>query len=156
MAEVDPTMSALEVRPLTDLVDRAVSPRKFLLSLLTGFAGVGLLLASLGIYGVISYGVTQRVQEIGVRMALGATAGHVQRQVLGETMRLAVVGIVVGLAASVALARLIATLLYDTSPGDPMTFAGTTALLVTVAAIAGYLPALRASRVDPMTALRAD
>ncbi len=82
LKEVDPTMSAPEVRPLKDLVDRAVSPRKFLLSLLAGFAGVGLLLASLGIYGVISYGVAQRVQEIGVRMALGATAGNVQRQVL--------------------------------------------------------------------------
>jgi ABC-type antimicrobial peptide transport system permease subunit len=156
LKEVDPTMSAPEVRPLKDLVDRAVSPRKFLLSLLAGFAGVGLLLASLGIYGVISYGVSQRVQEIGVRMALGATAGHVQGQVLRETLRLALSGVAVGLVASVALARLISTLLYETSPVDPMTFAATGALLVTVAALAGYLPALRASRVDPMTALRAD
>ena len=154
--DVDPTMSISEVRPLMDLVDRAVSPRKFLLSLLAGFAGVGLLLASLGIYGVISYGVTQRVQEIGVRMALGATAGNVQGQVLRETMRLAVAGIVLGLVASVALARLIATLLYDTSPADPITFGATAALLLAVAALAGYVPALRASRVDPMTALRAD
>jgi predicted permease len=156
LKEVDPTMSAPEVRPLKDLVDRAVSPRKFLLSLLGGFAGVGLLLASLGIYGVISYGVSQRVQEIGVRMALGATPGNVQGQVLRETMRLALAGIAVGLVASVALARLISTLLYETSPVDPMTFAATGALLVSVAALAGYLPALRASRVDPMTALRAD
>jgi len=156
LKDVDPTMSISEVRPLKDLVDRAVSPRKFLLSLLAGFAGVGLLLASLGIYGVISYGVAQRVQEIGVRMALGATAGNVQGQVLRETMRLAVAGIVLGLVASVALARLIATLLYDTSPADPITFAATAALLLTVAAAAGYVPALRASRVDPMTALRAD
>ena len=156
LKEVDPTMSALEVRPLTDLVDRAVSPRKFLLSLLAGFAGVGLLLASLGIYGVISYGVAQRIPEIGVRMALGATAGNVQGQVLRETMGLAVAGIAVGLVASVALARLIATLLYETSPADPITFVATGALLLTVAALAGYLPALRASRVDPMTALRMD
>ena len=156
LKEVDPTMSASEVRPLTDLVDRAVSPRKFLLSLLAGFAGVGLLLASLGIYGVISYGVAQRIPEIGVRMALGATAGNVQGQVLRETMGLAVAGIAVGLVASVALARLIATLLYQTSPADPITFVATGALLLTVAALAGYLPALRASRVDPMTALRMD
>ena len=130
LKDVDPMMSISEVRPLVDLVDRAVSPRKFLLSLLAGFAGVGLLLASLGIYGVISYGVTQRVQEIGVRMALGATAGNVQGQVLRETMRLAVAGVVLGLVASVALARLIATLLYDTSPADPITFGATAALLL--------------------------
>ena len=154
--DVDPTMAVVEVKPLAELVDRAVSPRKFLLSLLTGFAGVGLLLASLGIYGVISYGVAQRVQEIGVRMALGATGGDVRGQVLRETLRLALAGIAVGLLASFALARLIATLLYDTSPADPMTFVATGALLVGVAAIAGYVPALRASRVDPMTALRAE
>lgn len=156
LKEVDPTMSMSDVRPLTDLVDRAVSPRKFLLSLLTGFAGVGLLLACLGIYGVISYGVAQRVPEIGVRMALGATAGNVRGQVMGETMRLALAGISIGLVASVALARLISTLLYDTSPVDPMTFLATSGLLIAVAAAAGYVPALRASRVDPMTALRAD
>ena len=86
-------------------------------------------------------------------MALGATAGNVQGQVLRETMGLALAGIAVGLVASVALARLIATLLYETSPADPMTFVATGALLLTVAALAGYLPALRASRVDPMTAL---
>ena len=89
-------------------------------------------------------------------MALGATAGNVQGQVLRETMGLAVAGIAVGLVVSVALARLIATLLYQTSPADPITFVATGALLLTVAALAGYLPALRASRVDPMTALRAD
>ncbi len=154
--DVDPTMAVVEVKPLADLVDRAVSPRKFLLSLLAGFAGVGLLLASLGIYGVISYGVAQRVQEIGVRMALGATGSDVRGQVLRETLRLALAGIAIGLLASFALARLIATLLYDTSPADPVTFVATGALLVAVAAVAGYVPALRASRVDPMTALRAD
>jgi predicted permease len=156
LAEVDRSMSIVEVRPLTELVERAVSPRKFLLSLLGGFAGVGLLLASLGIYGVISYGVAQRGQEIGVRMALGATGSSVRALVLWETLRLALAGIAIGLLASFALARLIAAMLYDTSPADPMTFVATGALLVTVAAIAGYVPALRASRVDPMTALRAE
>ena len=150
-------MSATEVRPLTDLVDRAVSPRKFLLSLLAGFAGVGLLLASLGIYGVISYGVD--AARAGNRRAHGARRDgrRRQRQVLGETLRLAVAGIAVGLVASVALARLIDALLFDTSPADPMTLRRhRAALLVTVAALAGYVPALRASRVDPMTALRAE
>ena len=156
LAEVDRSMSIVEVRPLTELVERAVSPRKFLLSLLAGFAGIGLLLASLGIYGVVSYGVAQRVQEIGVRMALGATARSVRGLVLRETLRLAAVGIAIGLLASVALARLIAALLYDTSPADPITFVATGALLVAVAAVAGYVPAHRASRVDPMTALRAE
>jgi ABC-type antimicrobial peptide transport system permease subunit len=141
---------------LTDLVDRAVSPRRFLLSLLAGFAVVGLLLASVGIYGVVSYGVAQRVQEIGVRMALGATARSVRALVLWETLRLAATGIAIGLLASAVLARMIAALLYDTSPADPIAFVATGALLVTVAALAGYVPARRASRLDPMTALRAD
>lgn len=156
MRELDPTLAVSEVRPLTDLVDRAVSPRRFLLSLLGGFAGVGLLLASLGIYGVISYGVAQRVQEIGVRMALGATGGVVRRQVLRETLQLAVAGLGAGLLAALALSRVMAALLYDTSPADPATLAATAVLLLAVAAIAGYIPALRASRVDPMTALRAE
>jgi predicted permease len=156
LRDFDPSLTASDVRPLTDLVDRAVSPRRFLLSLLAGFAGVGLLLASLGIYGVISYGVAQREQEIGVRMALGATAAAVRRQVLGETLQLAVAGLGLGLLAALALAQLIAALLYGTSPADPATFGVTAALLLGVAAIAGFVPALRASRVDPMTALRAE
>jgi predicted permease len=156
LAEVDRSVSIVEVRPLTDLVDRAVSPRRFLLSLLAGFAVVGLLLASVGIYGVVSYGVAQRVQEIGVRMALGATARSVRALVLWETLRLSATGIAIGLLASTVLARMIAALLYDTSPADPIAFVATGALLVTVAALAGYVPARRASRLDPMTALRAD
>jgi predicted permease len=156
LAQIDSSLTVSEARPLEDLVDRAVSPRRFLLTLLGGFAGVGLLLASLGIYGVISYGVAQRVQEIGVRMALGATAANVRGQVLRETMQLALAGVAIGMVASFALARLIATLLYDTSPADPMAFGLTAALLLSVAALAGYVPAHQASRVDPMTALRAE
>jgi predicted permease len=152
----DASVEVTEVRELTELVDRAVSPRRFLLTLLAGFSGIGLLLASLGIYGVISYGVAQRRQEIGVRMALGATAGRVQSQVMRETLRLVFGGLGAGLLAALALARLIATLLYDTSPVDPVAFGVTALLLVAVAALAGYLPALRASRVEPMAALRAE
>jgi ABC-type antimicrobial peptide transport system permease subunit len=118
------------------------------------FAGLGLLLASLGIYGVIAYGVTRQTQEIGIRMALGASRGRVQRAVLGRTLWLVLVGIVAGSVASYAAARLIASLLFGTEPTDPMTYAGMMVLLIAVAFVAGYLPARRASRIDPLVALR--
>jgi ABC-type antimicrobial peptide transport system permease subunit len=120
------------------------------------FAVFGLLLAAVGIYGVISYAVTQRTQEIGIRMALGASMGRVQADVLRNTMRLAAIGIVMGTAASLVLTRLIATLLYNTSPWDGTTYVGMAVVLVTVALASGYLPARRASRIDPMAALRTD
>jgi predicted permease len=154
--QADASVRVTEARPISHLVDRAVSPRKFLVALLVGFAGVGLLLACLGIYGVISYGVAQREPEIGLRMALGATPAVVRRQVLGETLRLAVGGLALGLVASVGLARVIGALLYDTSPRDPLTFMAAAGLLAAVAMAAGLVPAVRASRVDPLTAIRAD
>jgi ABC-type antimicrobial peptide transport system permease subunit len=122
--------------------------------LVASFAGLGLLLAALGIYGVISYSVTQRTQEIGIRMALGSTAGKVQRNVLGGTLRLALVGIAAGAAASLMVSRAIVALLFDTAPSDPITFAATVLLIGAVALLAGYIPARRASRIDPMVALR--
>jgi ABC-type antimicrobial peptide transport system permease subunit len=118
------------------------------------FAALGLLLASLGIYGVISYSVTQRTQEIGIRMALGATQAQVQMGVMGKTLRLAFVGIMAGIIASFAVARLISSLLFGTAPTDPITFAAMILLLGAVAFIAGYIPARRASQVDPTVALR--
>jgi ABC-type antimicrobial peptide transport system permease subunit len=137
-------------------VERSVSPRRFLLTLLGAFSVLALVLACLGIYGVVSYGVSQREQEIGVRMALGATAGDVSRQVIGDTVRLGLIGIALGLVLSLMAARLIASLLFGTSPTDVTTFAGTAAILIIVAIVAGAVPALRAARIDPMTALRAD
>jgi ABC-type antimicrobial peptide transport system permease subunit len=134
------------------MVDRAVSPRRFFMLLVASFAGLGLLLAGLGIYGVISYSVTQKTQEIGVRMALGASAGRVQRDVILATLRFAVAGIVVGITASVASARLIAALLFGTSPWDRATYAGMILAIIAVALVSGYLPARRASRVDPCLA----
>ena len=122
--------------------------------LLGAFAVLALGLASVGIYGVIAYVVGQRTQEIGIRMALGATVRRVQLGVIGKTIRLALIGIVAGTAASVVVARGIAALLYGTAPTDPVTFAGMIALLALVALVAGYLPARRASRIDPMVALR--
>jgi ABC-type antimicrobial peptide transport system permease subunit len=144
------------VRQIDHLVDRAVSPRRFMVSLLGGFSLLALILASLGIYGVVSYGVSQRIPEIGVRMALGATAGDVRRQIMRDTLILAAIGIAIGAAVSLALARVISTLLYATSATDPLTFAVMVGLLATVALVAGYLPARRASRIDPMRALRSE
>ena len=118
------------------------------------FAGLGLLLASLGIYGVISYSVTRQTQEIGIRMALGATQGHVLLGVITNTLRLALAGIVLGIAASFVMARLIASLLFGTAPTDPATFTAMALLLCGVACLAGYVPARRAARIDPMRALR--
>jgi ABC-type antimicrobial peptide transport system permease subunit len=114
------------------------------------------LLAALGIYGVISYSVTRRTQEIGIRMALGASAGRVQRQVLTGTLRLALAGVVLGAAASLAVAKLIASLLFATSPWDMATYAAMAFTLFAVAALSGYIPARRASHINPMVALRAD
>jgi ABC-type antimicrobial peptide transport system permease subunit len=115
---------------------------------------LGLLLASLGIYGVVSYSVTRQTQEIGIRMALGATETRVQLDVIWETLRFALIGIALGMMASLAVARLIASLLFQTAPTDPLTFVGVVVLLGTVALLAGFLPARRASTIDPMVALR--
>jgi ABC-type antimicrobial peptide transport system permease subunit len=138
------------------LVDHAVSPRRFFVLLVTIFAGLGVLLAALGIYGVISYSVTQKTQEIGVRMALGASAGRVQRDVLADTLRMALAGIFLGTAASLVVARLIASLLFSTSPWDLRTFLAMVAALLTVALLSGYVPARRASRISPLSALRSN
>jgi predicted permease len=154
LRQINPGQPATEFRPIQGLVDHAVSPRRFFVLLVDIFAGLGLLLASLGIYGVISYSVTQRTQEIGIRMALGASRWNVQFSVIWKTLRLVLLGMVVGLAASFAASRLIATLLFGTAASDPKTFGAVTLLLLGVALLAGYLPALRASRINPMIALR--
>ncbi|MGC2660445.1 MAG: ABC transporter permease [Bryobacteraceae bacterium] len=149
-----PELPRGSVHPLTDLVDRAVSPRRFIVLLLGGFAGFALLLASLGIYGVISYSVNRRTQEIGIRMALGASTGTVQSRIMTQTLGLAALGMLLGAAASLALSRGLSGLLYGVTYGDPFTFFATSAILLAVAVLAGYLPARRASRIDPMIALR--
>ena len=123
--------------------------------LVGAFAGLGLLLAALGIYGVISYSVTRQTSEIGIRMALGASAGIVQRQVLVGTLRLAFIGVVIGAVASLATAKFIASLLFATSPWDGATYIAMAVALIGVAAVSGYIPARRASRISPMVALRA-
>ncbi len=152
---VDPNLPASDFQSLDDIVDRAVSPRRFILLLIEAFAFTALALASLGIYGVLSYSVSQRTQEMAIRMALGAQASQMQRQVVARTLALAAGGIVIGWVGAFTLSQLIASLLFGIEPTDPMTFVAVTLLLMGIAALAGYFPARRASRIDPMTALTA-
>jgi predicted permease len=156
LGQVEPNLPTARFRTLEGIVSQAVSPRRFILLLLGGFAALALVLASLGIYGVISYSVTQRTQEIGIRMALGASSSDVQVRVLGDTLRLTAIGLAIGVAGSFEAVRLVESLLYGVTSRDWVSFAGTLAVLTVVAAIAGYIPARRASRIDPMSALRAD
>ena len=154
LREVNPLQPAAEFRPIRTIVERAGSPRRFFMLLVAAFAGLGLLLAALGIYGVISYSVTRQKQEIGVRMALGASSGRVQKDVLFGTLRVTLIGIAIGTVASLLSARLLASLLFATSPWDGGTYLAMALALVAVALISGYLPARRASRVNPVIALR--
>jgi predicted permease len=154
LRELNPNQSASEFRPIRTIVDHAVSPRRFFMLLVAVFAGLGLVLATLGIYGVISYSVTRQRSEIGVRMALGATAGRVQRQVLGNTLRLTLVGIALGTLIAILVAKAIASLLFATSPWDFPSYLGMALALLLVALVSGYVPARRASSINPMEALR--
>jgi predicted permease len=153
---VDPNLPVREFVTFRDLVDRAVSPRRFLVLLLAGFAAFALILASLGIYAVISFSVSQRVQEIGIRMALGASATDLQRRIVLRTLALAAFGLALGMAASRVLSGTLGSLLFGITTGDPLTFIEVGALLIAVAVIAGYIPAWKASRIDPMVALRSN
>jgi predicted permease len=154
LRDINPKQAMAEFRPIQSLVNHANSPRQFFMLLAASFATLGLLLAAIGIYGVISYSVTQRTQEIGIRMALGATMSIVQLSVLAKTLRLALIGIAAGAAVSLLVSRAIAALLFNTAPTDPIAFAATILLIGSVALLAGYIPARRASRINPMVALR--
>jgi len=154
LREINPKQPIADFRPIQALVIHANSSRQFFMLLVAAFAALGIVLAALGIYGVISYSVTQRTQEIGIRMALGATASEVQRSVIVKTLRLALVGIVAGAVASLVVSRTVAALLFNTRSNDPITFAAMVVLIGAVALLAGYIPARRASRVNPMVALR--
>jgi ABC-type antimicrobial peptide transport system permease subunit len=153
---IDPNLPVTDFQTLQGLVDKVVSPRRFLLMLLSGFAGFALLLASLGIYALISYSVHQRTKEIGVRMALGASSRLVRGGVLGKTLRLALAGVAVGTVGSFLMSRWIESLLFGTTALNPAVFSGVSLLLCMVALIAAYVPARRASRIDPMRALRTE
>jgi putative ABC transport system permease protein len=154
MRQLEPNAPVRNVRSLDQLIGRSIAPQRFNLSLLSLFAGLGLLLAAVGIYGVMAYSVTQRTHEIGIRMALGAQSRDVLKLVVGQGMALALVGVVLGLLASVGLTRLLKSLLFGVSATDPLTFAAIALLLTLVAMLACYLPARRATKVNPLTALR--
>ena len=151
---LDPDQPVAQIRSMDDLVEEQVGQRRLLVILLGSFAGVALLLALIGIYGIIAYSVAQRTQELGIRRALGAQQSDILRLVVGQGLRLALVGIAVGIAGALALTRLMKALLFHVSATDPATFAIVAALFLLVALAASYIPARRATRIDPMAALR--
>jgi len=154
--ELDPNLPVYDLRPLSDLVDGALAQSRFYLTLLASFAGSALLLAAVGLYGVIAYAVQQRSREIGVRMALGASAATVLRMVVREGIGMAAMGVVLGLAGAAALTRLLQTLLFGVTATDPVTFVAVAAVLTLVTIAASLIPARRAAAIDPQRALRMD
>ena len=151
---VDRDLPTTEIRTMEQLVDRAVFSRRSVVSLLGGFAGFGLLLAVLGVYAVISYSVSQRRQEMGIRLALGATSRQLRHVIVAQAVRPTVLGLAIGAVASWLLARALRGLLFGVTATDPATFATVLAVLAASAAIAGHLPARRTARLDPVETLR--
>jgi putative ABC transport system permease protein len=154
VAAVDKDQPVADIRSMEEIVAQSVGQQRFSLLLLSVFAGLALVLAAVGIYGVMAYSVTQRTREIGIRMALGAKPGDVLRLIVGKGMVLALAGVAAGVAGALALSRFLASLLFEVRPNDPVTFALVSAVLVAVALAASYLPARRAMKVDPLVALR--
>jgi predicted lysophospholipase L1 biosynthesis ABC-type transport system permease subunit len=153
---VDANLPVFQVSTLEDLYNQSMARTSFTLVMLAIAGGMALLLGIIGIYGVISYAVTQRTREIGIRMALGAHPGELQRMIVRHGLILAGVGVAIGAGAAVGLSRLMKSLLFEVSPLDPVTYAAVAAVLVTSAVLASYLPARRAAAVDPLDALRAE
>jgi putative ABC transport system permease protein len=153
---LDPALPIYRVQAMDDLVGVSTADRRFTLLLYAAFAGLALMLATVGLYGLVSYAVSQRRSEIGLRMALGATASDVCRLVLREGLQPAVAGLLLGTAAAVFACRILRSQLFGVTPADPLTFAIVPLLLLAVATLACYLPAIRATRLDPTLALRAE
>jgi putative ABC transport system permease protein len=153
---IDPNQPVYQIATMRELIATSLAPRRFTLALVAALAAVALLMAGVGIYGVMSYATAQRTPEVGIRIALGAQAADVLRLVVGQGMRLAAAGVALGLVGAFALTRLMSGLLFGVTAADPLTFAAVAALLVGVAALACYVPARRATKVDPLTALRSE
>jgi putative ABC transport system permease protein len=154
VASIDPDLPVYRVRTMTEVMGESVQRRKLALILLEVFAGLALVLAGVGIYGVTSYGVAQRQVEIGVRMALGADRGKVLRMMIAGGMTTIAVGLAIGVALAPVVTRMMGGLLFQVHPADPLAIAGGAAVLVAMAFLAILIPALRATRVSPMKALR--
>jgi putative ABC transport system permease protein len=154
VAGMDTNIPTYRVHPLEYYVAQAVAPARFQTLLLTGFAGIALLLSAVGLYGVLSYVVQQRALEIALRLAVGAQRGDVLRMILKRGMTLATIGVAAGLAISLVVTRFIATLLYGVKPTDALTFCAMSLVLLAVAFVASAAPAYRAAQTDPMTTLR--
>ncbi len=153
---IDSQLAVAQVRTMDQVISESTTPRRFSLFLLAGFALLALVLSAIGIYGVIAYSVVRRIHEIGIRMALGAQRGDVMRLVITQGLRLLGAGVLIGIAGALALTRLLACFLYGVQPTDPFTFAGVVAILAGVAVLASYIPARRATKVDPVIALRCE
>jgi putative ABC transport system permease protein len=156
LRELEPRSAMTSITPLSRIVSNSMAAPRFYAAALGTFAGLALVLAAIGIYGLLAYSVAQRTREIGVRMALGARSGDVLRMVLRQAAKLAAIGAVIGIGGALAGTRVLATLLYGVGTLDPVTFVTVPILLIAVALFATYLPARRAARVDPMVALRAE
>jgi len=154
VASVDPTLPIYNAMTLDERIDAAISRPRLNAALLTAFAGAALLLAAIGVYGVLSYSVSSRMREIGVRLALGADAARVMGLVLGEGLRLVAVGTAIGIVASIAVARLARSVLVDATAWDPRLLGVAAVIMLAVAAIAAFVPARRASAIDPIVVLR--
>lgn len=153
---LDKDLPVANVTTMEQMLDTALARKRFNMLLLSIFAGVALLLSAVGIYAVISYSVGQRKQEIGIRLALGASRGQIFKLVVGQGMWLVLIGLTIGLAAAFALKGILDSLLYGISATDPITYIGTPVLLILVALLACYIPARRAVHIDPITAMRAE
>jgi putative ABC transport system permease protein len=151
---IDKDQPVDKVTTMRAVVNASIAPQRFYMQLLSSFASLAFILAAIGIYGVVSYSVAQRTREIGIRMALGAKQNDVLRLVLAEGFRLTAVGVVLGLAGAFALTRVLRSLLFEVKPTDPTTFIAFSLLLASVALLASYIPARRATKVDPLVALR--
>jgi predicted permease len=154
MREIDPQVQVVGLQTMEDVIDQTLIQERFVAQTATAFSVVALLLACIGLYGVMSHAVTQRTHEIGIRMALGARSQDVVGLVMREVALLVCLGAIIGMSAALATMRLVSNLLFGLTPTDPLTIVGATSLLLMVAALAGYFPARRASRVDPLIALR--
>jgi len=154
--QVDPEQVVSNLRPAGELVSGAIARQRFSMLLLLAFGGLALVLAGVGVYGVLAYTVSQRTRELGIRVALGAHAGAVRALVLRQGLGVALVGLVLGLVGALALSRLLGAVLYEVSPTDPLALASAAGVLGGVAAIACLIPAVRATRVNPVEALRSE